>query len=389
MSRREDERLTREEANWQRASFLELFFDLVFVFALNQVSLRLTNDFNTEHRLLLSEAVPTFLLFLALWMLWLSTVALTSWLPPDSLLGQLTVFMSMAGAVVMAVSVAQGFEQRAFVFAVALVGARMGRALLVLLFRSSRQFPVPVLYSVFLSATPWIVGGLVNHPLVRGGLWTLAFVLDYGGFVVGSRRVTGGQVAGEHVAERFQQFFLITLGEAIFASGKALSNSDLGTPNGPAFGLAFVTTVLLWRIYFYRAGICLPLAITRAHDRVRQSVAVAGSHLLMIGGVFLAGVGFDIYISDPLGQPRPHIAIVGGPGLFLLGRALFELQVFGQVSRSRLVGLLAVWLVLLPATSYLPPLAAGTAVGVVLAAIAGGDAWRARRWNPESPAPLS
>jgi low temperature requirement protein LtrA len=108
----------------------------------------------------------------------------------------------------------------------------------------------------------------------------------------------------------------------------------------------------------------------------------------MIGGVFLAGVGFDIYISDPLGQPRPHIAIVGGPGLFLLGRALFELQVFGQVSRSRLVGLLAVWLVL-PATSYLPPLAAGTAVGVVLAAIAGGDAWRARRWNPESPAPLS
>jgi low temperature requirement protein LtrA len=382
------ERLVPEEASWQRASFLELFFDLVFVFALSQVSLRLTNEFNTEHRLLFSEAAPTFLLFLALWMMWLSTVALTSRLHPDSALGQLTVFMSMAGAVVMAVSVAQGFEQRALVFAVAYVATWIGRMLLFLFLRGplNQRAPIPVLLPIFASAVPWIVGALVGDLLVRGLLWALALALDSAGFALGFRRTADGQLAGEHLAERFQQFFMITLGEAVFVSGRAFSNSNVGTPNGPAFGLAFVTTVLLWRIYFYRAGLALAGAITRARNPLRQSVALAGSHLLMIAGVFLAGVGFDIYITDPLGQPRLHIAVLGGPALFLLGRALLELQVFGRVSPSRLAGLLALGL-LVPATRHLPPLGAGAAAAVVLAGIAGWDAWRGWGHPPELPAP--
>lgn len=64
----------REEAGWPRATFLELFFDLVF--ALNQVSIRLINDFDTGHKFLFSEAAPTVLMFLALWILWLWMVAL-------------------------------------------------------------------------------------------------------------------------------------------------------------------------------------------------------------------------------------------------------------------------------------------------------------------------
>ena len=77
------ERLMREEAGWQRASFLELFFDLVFVFALNQVSLRLIHDLSTGHQLRFGEVVETFLLFLVLWVLWLSTVTLTSRRTPN------------------------------------------------------------------------------------------------------------------------------------------------------------------------------------------------------------------------------------------------------------------------------------------------------------------
>ncbi|SIN44669.1 low temperature requirement protein A [Micromonospora cremea] len=382
------ERLMREEASWRRASFLELFFDLVFVFALNQISLRLIKDFSTGHQLRFGELAATFLLFLMLWTLWLTTVTLTSRLHPDALPVQIMVFLAVAGAVVMAVAVAQGFEQRALVFAAAYVASRIGRVLLALILRLGQRAPIPVLVSVSASAVLWIVGALVDDLLVRGVLWALALAIDYGGYALSVRRTAGGPIAGEHLAERFQQFYLITLGEAIFVSGRALTNSDFGIPHAAGFGLAIVTTVLLWRIYFYRAGLTLPIAFTRARNPARESLAVAGSHLLMIAGVVLAGVGFELYIVEPLGRPEPQwlIAILGGSALFLAGRAPFELQVFGRISRSRLAGLLALGL-LIPATWYAPPLATGAAATVVLVGIAASDAWRARGRAPEPPAP--
>ncbi|MEU9825765.1 low temperature requirement protein A [Micromonospora chersina] len=377
------ERLVREEAGWMRASFLELLFDLVFVFALNQVSLRLVDDFSTGHELLIGEAAPTLLLFLALWVLWLSTVALTSRRRPDLLLVQALVFMSMAGAVVMAVVVPQGFEQRALVFAGAYTAVRISRLLLLLIVRRQTD---PVAIAV--SAVLWIVGALVHEQGLRAVLWALALAIGYVRGTAAFERFAGVPIAGEHVAERLQQFYLITLGEAIFVAGKGLSASGLGTPHAAGFGLAFVAIVLLWRVYFYRAGATLPLAITGAQNPLRQSVAVAGTHLLMIAGVFLAGVSFELYIMEPLGRPEPNwlIAILGGPALFLAGRSLLELQAFSRISRSRLAGLLALGL-LIPATWHLPPLAAGGAAAAVLAGVAGSDAWRARGRAPELPAP--
>jgi hypothetical protein len=138
------ERLLRAETSWRRASFLELFFDLVFVFALNRVSLRLINDYGGP-QLRVSEAASTLLLFLALWLLWLWTVALTSRLHPDSPQGQVIVFIPTAGALVMAVTVAQGFEGGALIFAGAFVAARLARALLLLAFRLTQAVPIPLM----------------------------------------------------------------------------------------------------------------------------------------------------------------------------------------------------------------------------------------------------
>lgn len=377
------ERLMREEADWRRASFLELLFDLVFVFALNQVSVRLINDFSTGHELLIGEAAPTLLLFLALWVTWLTTVALTSRRRPDLLLVQIVVFMSMAGAVVMAVAVPKGFEQWALVFAGAYTAVRISRLLLLLVVR--RQTDPG---AIAVSAVLWIVGALVHDQGLRAVLWALALAIGYFRFTAAYERLAGVPIAGEHLAERLQQFYLITLGEAIFVAGKGFSISDLGTPHAAGFGLAFVAIVLLWRVYFYRAGATLPLAITGARNPLRQSVAVAGTHLLMIAGVFLAGVSFELYIMEPFGRPEPNwlIAILGGPALFLAGRSLLELQVFSRISRSRLASLLALGL-LIPATWHLPPLAAGGAAAAVLAGVAGPDVWRARGRAPELPAP--
>ncbi|NYF57987.1 low temperature requirement protein A [Micromonospora purpureochromogenes] len=383
-------RRVREETIWRRATILELFFDLVFVFALNRISGRLLADFHSGG-LGFSEFAKTLLLFLGLWFMWQTTAALTSRVHPDSRPGQFFVFSSMAGATVMAVSVPQGFEERALVFAGAWVAVRISRLLVYFLVRQVRTegSALPGLLSLAGSTVPWIAGALVHDPLLRGALWALALAIEFPGFVVGFRRWAGSQVAGEHLAERLQQIFLISLGEAVFVSGRAFSDSDLALPHGMGFALAFVGIVQLWRIYFYRAGLVLPLAIAAARDPARQSVTAALNHLVMISGVVLAGVGFELYIIEPTGRPDPNwlVAILGGPALFLLGRASFERQVFGRISLSRLIGLLALGL-LIPAGWHAPPLVPGAGATAVLAGIAVADARRARGREPEPPAPL-
>jgi low temperature requirement protein LtrA len=380
------ERRVREDARWTRASFLELFFDLVFVYALNQISVRLNNAFRSGGQLRWSEAVATVLLFLVFWVLWVSTVTLTSRLDPDSPPLQMILYLSMAGAAVMAVVATQGFEGRALVFAGAYVAVRIGRLAAFPIFRL--QLSISITLAILLSAVPWIVGALVEDRAERAVLWALALAIDFGGFTLGVQRWTRGQVAGEHLAERLQQFFMITLGETVFVSSRALTNSDFQVPQAAGFGLAFASTLLFWRIYFYRAGAVLPQAITGARNPVRESLAVVAVHLPMIAGVVLAGAGFELYITQPLAHPHPQwlIAILGGPALFLIGRVVLRLRVLGRLSPVRLAGLIALGL-LTPAMWYAPPLAAGSAVAVILAVIAGSYAWGTRGRAPEQPTP--
>jgi low temperature requirement protein LtrA len=108
----------------------------------------------------------------------------------------------------------------------------------------------------------------------------------------------------------------------------------------------------------------------------------------MIAGIVLTGVGYELFITHPLGSGEPVwlFAILGGPVLFLAGRTPFEFQVFGRVSPSRVVGLVLLG-ALAPALMWVPPLAAGGAAATVLLAIACVDARRAHGRPPELPAP--
>ena len=108
----------------------------------------------------------------------------------------------------------------------------------------------------------------------------------------------------------------------------------------------------------------------------------------MRGLIVAAAVGFELVIDHPLGHTDPAwlVVIIGGPGLFVLGRVRFEYEVFGRVSPSRLIGLAAL-LVLAPLVAPRPPLLVAAATSAVLAGIALGDALRARGRPPEQPAP--
>jgi len=197
------------------------------------------------------------------------------------------------------------------------------------------------------------------------------------------------RVLGERLGERYQQFLLIALGESILTIGITFSGGPGFTRDRTiAFALAMLTTVQLWRIYFYRAGGLLPLAITRAREPVRLGRSASFTHLAMVAGIIVSGVGYELYIDHPLGHTEPGwlSVIIGGPALFLAGRVAFEYQVFGRISRARVAGLLCLGL-LIPALLVLPALAAGAATVAVLFAITVADAYRARGRTSEEPAP--
>jgi low temperature requirement protein LtrA len=174
----------------------------------------------------------------------------------------------------------------------------------------------------------------------------------------------------------------------ILVTGLAFSGSGLGADRSAALVVSFATTVLLWRIYIYRAGELLGTAIAAARDPLRVGYAQAYSHLIMVAGIVVTAVGQELVITHPLGHTRlAWIAVIlGGPALFLAGRAIFEYAVFARVSRDRPIGLLAL-AVAAPVTLLLPPLLAAIAATAVLAGIAIADAARAREQPPEPPSP--
>ncbi|MEU5784275.1 low temperature requirement protein A [Micromonospora lupini] len=390
--------LVRGEASLQRATFLELFLDLVFVFALTRISARVIADFTDGQRGVLAGLGQALLLFLALWAVWSLTVWSTSWLDPEAPIVQTVIVLTTVGAMTMAVAVPDAFGARAALFAITYVSLQIGRVVYFHVAGHGRPDPrqtLRVLLWFGVSAPLWVIGGLVDDGTVRGPLWTIAVLVDYVGLYlgwptprVGAQRIGGRMIAAEHLAERYQQFLLIAIGEAIFVLGLAFSGSGFHADQTGGYVLALTTTVLLWRIYFHVAGRVQDAAVNHSRNAPRLATEMAFAHLVMIAGIVLTGVGFELFITEPRGHlPAAWlIAILGGPVLFLAGRSALEYQVFARVSRTRLAGLLALGL-LVPVTIRLEPLTAGAAAAVVLAAVAVGDARRSRQRPAETPRP--
>jgi low temperature requirement protein LtrA len=383
--------LLRSPEDPQRATFLELFFDLVFVFALFRLSQGLLDHLDW------SDAFQTLVLLFALWWVWTHTAGATNVFDPLRPPIQLLVIATMLGSLVMAAAAPEAFGQRGLFFAGAYVAIQIGGSVVfVLLLRgheAQRAF-VRILFWFGVSAVPWIAGA-VAHGTARGALWTVAVAVDYAATALrlptpGFGRASASEfaISGEHLAERYRQFFIIALGELILVTGLAYSNSGFEADRSAALVVSFATTVLLWRIYIYRAGELFAAAIAAAPDPFRVAVSAVYAHLIMVAGVVVTAVGYELVIAHPFGHTQPAwiAVILGGPALFLAGRALFEYAMFGRVSRDRPIGLV-VLAALTPAMLHVPPLMVAIAAGAVLAGIAIADATRARGHPPEPPSP--
>jgi low temperature requirement protein LtrA len=377
----------------ERATFLELFLDLVFVFALFQLSHGLLTHLRW------SGAFQTAVLLLAVWLVWTYTATIGSRYDLRQPSMQLLAIGSMFGALVLAIAVPEAFGIRGPVFAGAYVAVQAGRGLLlVFVIRGGERRPEGrVLFWVGVSALPWLAGAFAQG-WARAVLWALAITVDYTapglGWPtpgLGRAREEEFAVPGEYLAERQRQFFIIALGELILVTGlTATTSRGFGTGREAAVVVAFATTVLLWRVYIYRAGEILGAAVAAAPEPLRVGISSLYAHPVMVGGLIAISVGDQLVITHPAGhiQPTWIAVILGGPTLFLAGRALFEYTVFSRVSKDRVIGILAL-AVVSPAMVFAPPLLAAVAAAVVLAGVAIADVARARRHPDEPPSPRS
>ncbi|WP_406081464.1 low temperature requirement protein A [Micromonospora sp. NBC_00858] len=373
----------------KRATFLDLFFDLVFVFAIFRFSQELLDHLNW------TGAFQTLVPLLALWWVWNETSGVADRFDPRRPAIQVLFIGCMFGSLVLVAAAPEAFGEHGLVFAGGYVAVQVGRSLfLVIVTRGDeRQRPeMRMLFWFGVSAVPWLAGAaLQGWP--RGVLWTLAVAVDYTVARLGWPTPRLGRasaaefsVSGEFLAERHRQGFIIALGELILVTGLGLSSNAFEADRSAAVVVAFATTVLLWRIYIHRAGEVFGGAVAAAPETLRVTVSVQYAHLVMVAGIVAISVGDELVIEHPLGHTQPAWAtvILGGPALFLAGRAALEYEVFGRVSRDRVAGVLAL-AAISPATIFLPPVLVAAAAALVLAAIAVSDAARAPRRPPEPP----
>src|SRR5919107_3519934 len=216
----------------QRATTLELFYDLVFVFAITQVSHLLLAHLTWE------GAGQSLLVLLVVWWSWNYTTWVTNELDPESTYVRLLMIALMLASLTMAVAIPEAFGDRALLFVVSYVAIQVGRHLFLTFAAAEagtieRERAGRILTWFVAAGILWIPGALVDGP-ARIGLWLLALALDYGAplvtyWVPGRQRLEGAawNVGTEHFAERFGLFIIIALGESIVITGATTSEIEL------------------------------------------------------------------------------------------------------------------------------------------------------------------
>jgi low temperature requirement protein LtrA len=347
----------------QHASNLELFYDLVFVFAVTQVSHLLL------HELTWRGAGRSLLVLLVVWWAWNYTTWVTNQLDPDAIAVRLLVLAIMLASLVMAIAIPHAFGSRAVLFAGAYVTIQLGRqcflAFVVTDRGPAREPPLHIVVWFAAAGVFWIAGALVESP-ARIVLWLVALAIDYSAPLVlyrlpGRPKLdpSSWQVETSHFAERFQLFVIIALGESIVVTGATASASHIDTWAAVAIAVSFLGSAALWWLYFdYVASIAQRRLASSDHSGALARDAYTYVHVVLIAGIIVAAVGDAIVIEHPTATPTgPELAaIVGGTALYLAGHLLFRLRMAGSWSPQRLVALAAV-------------LAAGVA-GLVLSALA-------------------
>jgi low temperature requirement protein LtrA len=356
---------------------LELFFDLVFVFAMTQVTSQLADDPTW------GGVLRGMLILAVLWWAWEAYAWLTSTLDVDEGGVRLAMLAATGTMLVVALAVPGAFGDDAVLFGVAYLIVR----LLHLVLSATVGRDDPDRRGAILRFAPTAIFGgslLVLAGFLDGNdriaVWMLALAIDYlGPVVIG---VGGGwRVAPEHFAERHGLIILIALGESIIAIGVGAGfELTAGVIVGAALGIVVVSA--LWWLYFDVAVIIARRRLMHASGLELHRLALHSYgylHLPMVAGVVLFALGLKTTLGD-VGEALdtvPAVGLCAGAALYLLGHVAFLLRATRYVFRRRTVAAV-VLLALIPAAVSIPALAALALVSAACALVVAYEAIRYR-----------
>ncbi|MGH8994494.1 MAG: aldo/keto reductase [Acidimicrobiales bacterium] len=373
-----------ESGREQRVTPLELFFDLVFVFAVTQVTAFLS------HNPTWGGLLRGLLLLGVLWWAWSAYAWLTNTLDPEEGVVRLVMLAAVAAMLIVSLAAPHAYGSEALIFALAYLVVRVihlvlfaiaGRGDHDLFLAVARHAPSATLGAGLLVAAAFLRGG------PQLGLWGAALAIDYlGPALAGQMR--GWRISPGHFVERFGQIVIIAFGESVVAIGVGIGVGIGGlTLDGALIGAALLgITVIatLWWSYF-------DWVVYVAQDRLIEATGVRRAilardaysylHLPMVAGIVLFAFGLKEALpqaTSPL-SIVPALGLVGGVVVYLLAHIALRLRIGGGLGRGRPVAAVLLAATLAGAES-IPGLAT---LGLVAAALTGLIAYEVLRHREE------
>jgi low temperature requirement protein LtrA len=337
----------RDVDGTEKVTPLELFFDLVFVFAITQVTAMIADDPSW------TGVLRGLLVLAAIWWAWGSYAWLTNTIDPDEGAPRVVIFGAMAAMLVVALAIPGAFEADALTFGIAYL---VVRGLHIVLYEIAAAED-PDLHSAVGRLVPptalscgLIIVASAFDGWVQGGFWVLALALDYGGVLYGG--MAGWRVSPEHFAERHGLIVIIALGESIVAIGIGAAGVALDAAVIAAAAMGVGIAAALWWAYFDIVALVATRKLTEFVGRDRNKMArdsYSYLHLPMIAGVVLFAVGVKetiAHVNEPLGT-IPAVGLFGGVALYFAAHIAFRWRNVRTVARRR-VATVALLLALIP-----------------------------------------
>jgi low temperature requirement protein LtrA len=352
----------------ERATPLELLFDLVFVYAITQVSHLVGADPTPE------GFARGAVVLAAVWYAWICFAWLTNNVGVDDGVVRAGVLAAAGASFFVALAVPHALDSEVLLF---VGGYFVVRGLHVVLYAYGTRDAPAVRRNVLAIAPTFVLGpaALFALPWLPEE-WRLPYLLVVLAFDVSSPYVSGVAelpVKPAHFAERFALFVIITLGESIVSIGVGAGAHPRGAVL-VAVALAFVLTVLLWRAYFDVVSTAAERRLGRAARAERALLArdaYTYIHYVIVAGIVGFAVGCKKLVADPTHHltTAGAVALCGGVAIYLLGHALFRFRMTRTIGRHH-VGGAAASAVLISVSPRVPALAVAGLLAVVLAAAA-------------------
>jgi low temperature requirement protein LtrA len=321
----------RQNRDSGRVTMVELFFDLVFAFAVTQLSHHLLGHLDWL------GAAQTALLLFSVWWVWVYTSWVTNWLDPERTPVRLCLFALMLAGLVLSVSIPEAFTERRFAYIGAYVSMQVGRTLFFLWAVRHESLPMRrnfqrILIWLTTSGSLWVIGAFLEGQ-ARFACWAVGLLIEVVGPAMyfrvpglGRSTTADWDVDGGHLAERCAAFVIIALGESLLVTGATFAEAGWNTTTIASFVVAFLGSVAMWWVYFDSGAERASHRIAHSDDPGRIArLAYTYIHVLIVGGIIVCAVADEISLVHPGHADDAAIAVIlGGPALYLAGNALFK-----------------------------------------------------------------